>query len=345
MSIMPSRIAQRSRKTTKKTSKRVVLYVPDSFDPDIHLPLHLRHLADYARFLLHRINVGRVHLRRGNCLVYLLKRDYLVKFIPKERFTAIRDALVESDVIHVRKFCVKGEMSFGYRLLYPHNQGFFLYQPTTKRLINRIVRWRKQESDALRHPVHRELRRYVKALTIDEQAALRSVHGTPFQQAAQVAMIRRIAEGDFFSIPDRYGRFHSNVTNLKKTLRPFLRYRGSELVNLDIANSQPMVFCLLLVNLLSNNGKLNNLIDYEFTESSNPYDIEIDDFLCLSWDRFSLPVSQDSSLPQLPQTTGGNEGEGEGGGEVLPVLRRFDNELSSNVTDDNALRLVSLSYG
>ena len=77
-------------------------------------------------------------------------------------------------------------------------------------------------------------------------------------------MIKRIAEGDFFSIPDRYGRFHSNLTNLKKTLRPFLRYRNSELVNLDIANSQPMVFCLLLVNLLSNNGKLNNLIDYEF---------------------------------------------------------------------------------
>ena len=70
-------------------------------------------------------------------------------------------------------------------------------------------------------------------------------------------MIRRIAEdGDFFTIPDRYGRFHSNLTNLKKTLRPFLRYRDSELVNLDIANSQPMVFCLPLVNLLSNNGKL-----------------------------------------------------------------------------------------
>ena len=136
---MPSRIAQRSRKPAKKTSKRVVLYVPDTFDPDIHLPEELRHLADYARFLLHRINVGRVHLRRGNCLVYL-KRDYLVKFIPKERFTAIRDALVESDVIHVRKFCVKGEMSYGYRLLYPHNQGFSLYQPTTKRLIDKIVR-------------------------------------------------------------------------------------------------------------------------------------------------------------------------------------------------------------
>jgi hypothetical protein len=350
MSIMLSRIAQRSRKSAKKTSKRVVLYVPDTFDPDVHLPLHLRHLADYARYLLHRINVGRVHLRRGNCLVYL-KRDYLVKFIPKERFTAIRDALVESDVIHVRKFCVKGEMSYGYRLLYPHNQGFSLYQPTTKRLIDKIVRWRKQESDSLRHPVHRELRRYVKALTIDEQAALTSVHGTPFQQAAQVAMIRRIAEGDFFSIPDRYGRFHSNLTNLKKTLRPFLRYRDSELVNLDIANSQPMVFCLLLINLLSNNGKLNNLIDYEFNEASNPYAIDIDEAFLLSLSSSSslssaFPSSSLSSLSsQEDQETGGNEREEEEKGEALPILRRFGIEIISIVNNDNTLRHENFSYG
>jgi len=343
---MPPRIVQRSRKTTKKTSKRVVLYVPDTFDPDAHLPLHLRHLADYARFLLHRINVGRVHLRRGNCLVYL-KRDYLVRFIPKERFTAIRDALVESDVIHVRKFCVKGEMSYGYRLLYPHNQGFSLIRPTTKRLIDKIVRWRKRESDILRHPVHRELRRYVKALTIDEQAALTSIHGTPFQQAAQVAMIRRIAEGDFFSIPDKYGRFHSNLTNLKKTLRPFLRYRDSELVNLDIANSQPMIFCLLLVNLLSNNGKLNNLIDYEFSETSNPYAIDIDEAFLSSLDSVSSSVSPTSSLAPFPpedQETRGNEGKEEGEGEALPILRRCGIETSSIVNDDNTLCSSDFSY-
>ena len=288
--------------------------------------------------------MGRVHLRRGNNLVYL-KRDYLVTFIPKDRFTAIRDALEESDVIHVRKFCIEGEMSFGFRLLYPHNQGFHQYQPTTKRLIDKILLWRKHESDMLRHPVHRELRRYVKAITIDEQAALASVHGTPFQRSAQVAMITRIKEGNFFAISDEYGRFHSNLTNLMKTLRPFLRYRDSHLCNLDIANSQPMIFCLLLVNLLSNEGKLDNLIDYQFSKSLNPYDIEIDDSLCLSWDSFSSLVSQDSSLPQLPQETGGNEGEEEEGvGEALPILRRFDNKRRSILSDDNTLRPLNFSY-
>ena len=35
-------------------------------------------------------------------------------------------------------------------------------------------------------------------------------------------MIRRIKDRDFFMIPDRFGRFHSNLSDLKKTLRPFL---------------------------------------------------------------------------------------------------------------------------
>jgi hypothetical protein len=324
-----------------KVRKRVVLYVPDTFDPQLHLPEELRHLADCARYLLHRINVGRVHLRRGNSLVYL-KRDYLVEFIPKERFTAIRDALVEAGVIHVRKFCVKGEMSFGYRLCPPHNQGFSLYQPTTKRLIDKIMRWRKRESDILRHPVHRELRRCVKALTIDEPAALASVHGTPFQRSAQVAMIQRIKDGDFFTIPDRYGRFHSNVTNLKRTLRSFLRYRESKLVNLDIANSQPMIFCLLLVNLLSNSDKLDNLIDYEFSDSSNAYALDIDEAFLSSLSSFSSPsslVSLSSPFSPEDQETGGIEGEG----EALPMLRRFCVEERSIVNSNNNLQLVNNS--
>jgi hypothetical protein len=138
---MPSRIARRTRTTAKKTSKRVALYVPDTFDPEVHLPEELRHLADYARYLLHRINVGRVHLRRGNCLVYL-KHDYLARFMPRGRFTMIRDALEDAGVIAVRKFCVPGELCYGYRLLPPHDQGFSHYQPTTKRLVTKIMAWR-----------------------------------------------------------------------------------------------------------------------------------------------------------------------------------------------------------
>ena len=324
---MPSRIAQRSRNSAKKTSKRVVLYVPDTFDPDLHLPLHLRHLADYARYLLHSINVGRVHLRRGNCLVYL-KHDYLAKFMPRGRFTMIRDALVDSGVIHVRKFCVPGELCYGYRLCPPHNQAFSHYQPTTKRLINKIKAWRAKEFREVRLPLHRDLRRFVKAITIDETAALRSVQGSHFERSAQVAMIQRIVNGDFFTVVDRFGRFHTNLTNLKATLRPFLRYRDSHLCNLDIANSQPMIFCLLLVNLLSNEKQLDNLIDYSFPETSYSYLMDIDqDYL--------------DSLSSLHNHNDNNQEEGEGGSSNSPILHANRSERSYKVSHDNMLGRVN----
>ena len=131
--------------------------------------------------------------------------------------------------------------------------------------------WRAKEFREIRLPLHRNLRRFVKAISIDEVGALEAVQGSPFERSAQVAMIQRIVNGDFFTVADRFGRFHTNLTNLKATLRPYLRYRESHLCNLDIANSQPMVFCLLLVNLLSNEERLDNLIDFSFPETSSSY--------------------------------------------------------------------------
>jgi hypothetical protein len=262
---------------------RIVLYVPDTFDPEAHLPERLRPLADYARYILHRIIVGRVHLRRGDNLVHL-KHDYLRRFLPRGTIVEIRDALVDSGVISVRKYCRAGEVCYGYRLLPPHDEGFSHYSPTAKPLVEKLRAWRKRESDALRHPVHREMRRLLKGLAIDRDAALASVTAEGFKRSVMVSSIERIARGDIYATADRFGRFHTNLTNLHSSLRRFLSYEGSPLVNLDIANSQPIVFCLLLVNLLSHGGKLGDLVDVEFHEEyRDPYDIEInEDFLsCL----------------------------------------------------------------
>ena len=319
---MKDRKVTRTRRPRKLDGK-IVLYVPDSFDPQAHLPDELRHLADYARYLLHRIIVGRVHQRRGDNLVPL-KHDYLVKFFPEAHYLAVRDALMTSGVIHVRKFCVPNQIAYGFRLLPPYNQGFSARQPTTERLIRKIRAWRKAESREVRLPLHRDLRRHIKSITIDEGAALASVRGTPFQRSSQVMTIRRIAGRDFFTVADRFGRFHSNLTNLKSSLRAHLRHHDSPLVNLDIANSQPMIFCLLLVNLLSGGGKLDDLLKVDFPETNNPYHIEIDEAFLSSL----FPCSSISSAfsPPFPDQTG-DDGDGRGGDTgILPILPGFKKE-------------------
>src|SRR5271157_4608063 len=109
-------------------------------------------------------------------------------------------------------------------------------------------------------------------------------------------MIQRIVNGDFFTVVDRFGRFHTNLTNLKATLRPFLRYRDTHLVNLDIANSQPMIFCLLLVNLLCNEEQLDNLIDYSFPETSSPYLMDIDQDYLDSLSSVHCHIEEDAAV-------------------------------------------------
>jgi len=142
-------------------------------------------------------------------------------------------------------------------------------------------------------------------------------------------MIQRIVNGDFFTVVDRFGRFHTNLTNLKATLRPFLRYRDSHLVNLDIANSQPMIFCLLLVNLLSNEKQLDNLIDYSFPETSYSYLMDIDqDYL--------------DSLSSLHHHNDNDQEEvGEGGSSNSPILHANRSESSYKVSYDNMLGRVN----
>ncbi len=50
----------------------------------------------------------------------------------------------------------------------------------------------------------------------------------------------------FYNIDENVGRFHSNLTNLKKELRNYITYQGQKLVNVDIKNSQPLFSTLLL---------------------------------------------------------------------------------------------------
>jgi hypothetical protein len=59
--------------------------------------------------------------------------------------------------------------------------------------------------------------------------------------------IHRFANKDFyFNIDDNVGRFHSNLTNIKRELRHFITYDGQKLVNIDIKSAQPVFSTLLL---------------------------------------------------------------------------------------------------
>jgi hypothetical protein len=55
-------------------------------------------------------------------------------------------------------------------------------------------------------------------------------------------VIQELKSQNFYcDLDNNIGRFHSNLTNLKKELRSFITYEGRQLVNIDIRNSQPFL--------------------------------------------------------------------------------------------------------
>lgn len=59
--------------------------------------------------------------------------------------------------------------------------------------------------------------------------------------------INNIHKQSFFcSVDYNIGRFHSNLSTLNKKLRPFITYKGKNLVNIDVRNSQPLLSTAIL---------------------------------------------------------------------------------------------------
>ena len=75
--------------------------------------------------------------------------------------------------------------------------------------------------------------------------------------------VKRIASCDYFHhVDDNIGRFHSNLTGLKKELRDYITYDGKKLVNLDIKNSQPLLSGVLLNPNFYQSGENFNIYSF-----------------------------------------------------------------------------------
>lgn len=129
-----------------------------------------------------------------------------------------------------------------------------------------------------------------------------TVKGKPSRWAKRykgIYSIHKMANQEFYySVDENVGRFHSNLTNIKKELRNYITYDGQKLVNVDIKSAQPLFSTLLFnpnfyqektehINLF-NFSKSLKLINYSFINKSHSsciimlvkmlQDAKIDDF-------------------------------------------------------------------
>jgi hypothetical protein len=91
----------------------------------------------------------------------------------------------------------------------------------------------------------------LRLVTIDIEGAHKwvneHIHKDDKAYTMNIVNCNKVAVGDIYYSFDRYGRFHTNYTVLKKEIRSnFLTFQGAKIRELDITNSQPFFLYILM---------------------------------------------------------------------------------------------------
>ena len=231
------------------------VYTPNTFRPD-DLPREEQQFADGIAYFLHSVMMGRIHdcrFRKGRRNGFVpLKSDYMRSIVGRHNWSLVRRLGMTHRFVECDEAFRPGIHSKGYRVLPPHDA-----VPWERRelddasLSRRLNTWRRKRHEAVWEEIRAgkaSVPTNVCEFLLDRLQRLQLLDDAPLDRFAPEVgiaadMIRR---GDWFFHPDPYGRIHTNLTNLKRELRPFLRADGVVVLqNLDIANSQPLFVGLL----------------------------------------------------------------------------------------------------
>ena len=197
------------------------------------------------------ISIVACHIRKNKGYSQL-QITYLKKLVAQgDKYLK---ALIDLSIIQRSGNAIKGQCSYQYNFV-PEYQSKYISLPLNNaKLILRIEKVQKE----IRKSVSKSIRnrseqvKFLKLLTVApgyKEFIELNYTGETDQFNSIVGSATRIMNNDiFYSIDSTSGRFHSNITNMAKGLRPFLRINDEPLINCDIKNSQPFLSTILLTN-------------------------------------------------------------------------------------------------
>lgn len=215
---------------------------------------------DQYRWILSTITFLRYTDRRYQRADFVqLHYETLRKMVSKRHLTSMLDDLCRWQMVERRGSYSPGVYSMGYRLGAQYRSDRVKGKPLhDARLIRKLMRFvAEREARAQAYgPGYAAVHRWLTHVKIDGPRArkyLRRQHhfGSDDYNARLIA-IDMLEKGLFFFVVDSTaGRAHHNISNLASDLRRFITVDGEPLVQVDIANSQPL---FLHLSISSNVG-------------------------------------------------------------------------------------------
>jgi hypothetical protein len=191
-----------------------------------------------------------------------LQLTYIKKLVPQgDKYLK---ELIKTGIIQRSGFPVKGQTSYKYNFAPDYLSKFVSVYLTNAKLTRRIQQAQTQNTKVVAKSIRgrKDQLFYLNRLTIapgyDDFIKSHYIAETDKFNCI-VSSATRILNGDIsYKVDSTSGRFHSNVTNMPKVLRQFLRIYGEQLVNIDIKNSQPYLSTLILTDPAKVSGMTKN---------------------------------------------------------------------------------------
>jgi hypothetical protein len=231
------------------------IYLPSNFVPERDIVGFQETNLEKYQWIIHTI-IDELYKSEDAYQGFVhLKSDILRYFIGERFYKNIIRTLKNSEIIEVDDSYSVGNWSKSYRLKpkFEHEVVKISFDSEKAQgYIDKLNDWKNSEfEELLNNPVYGALNNNLQKIKFDSEGAMQFLNSiradlNTEQINSRLISIDKLAEKDYFCKLDKSGRVHTNLTNLPRDFRKFIAFEGKKLVQLDIANSQPLLFCPLL---------------------------------------------------------------------------------------------------
>lgn len=215
-----------------------------------------------------------------------LQQKFLRRFIGERYCKQIIRQLKNSRVIEVNGKYSTGKFSMSYRLTEKYKEAKIISvdfnSSSACKYLEKLVIYNKISIEKhLKKRVLNQLHKNVLEVEIDAEAAMdylnKRLASNEISQEQwnygkiSIESIEGKDERFFFKVDENTGRVYHSIANCPRYLRQFLSHKGQRLKQIDIANSQPMLFSKMLIDYCNTVVSQNNKYTTDISTIITPY--------------------------------------------------------------------------
>jgi len=234
----------------------------------------IRH-PDKLYYIITLIYYRRIYDKRITKESYVTLNSRLLLYLLGGNYKKLLNFLFSKGIIECNNHYIPGIESKGFRLTdtYKH-QKVIEVGIHDKTLIEKIEKFKQVQEKIIRLTHHLYIKDCLENVSFDAESARKFVTDNVFdidQFNAYIISVDMLESKTFYFVIDTVaGRVHNNITNLARELRQFISYKNQKLLEIDIANSQPFLFNILIQEYYKTFSQ-EKVVDWESVIGDNLY--------------------------------------------------------------------------